>query len=990
MARRRLLTEDQWASLLAVPDDERAMVRHYTLSRDDLDIVTLRRTAHTRLGCAILLCYLHHPGRIPGPDERPPMALLVFVARQVGAEPDDFIAYSRRDQNRREQVAAIMARTGHRAFDRTLFRDLAAWLTSKAQIARDPIILATTLIDEFRRRRILIPSAAILELMLHQARGRAERVLHRALVDGVDQRTTDALDRLLTLQADTETTMLAWLRRVPAAPTARNMLAVIERLSTLKELGIDRSLRARVPEVAFERLAAEGLRMTPQHLQDLATSRRRAVLTATAIRLEMDLTDVTLSMFDKLIGSLARKAERRTAENTLRSVRDTQTQLRVLLTACKAVIGAREAGADPYEAVDQGVGWFRFMKCVTDSEALAKPEIADPRTEMLGRYATVRAFAPTLLNRFSFLGSPSVTPLLRALDIIRVMYAAGRRTLPEKPPTGFIRRSWRPFVIKKEGIDRKAYEICALSELRDRLRAGDVWVEGSRQYRDFESCLMPRPTFDILCEEGALPVAVPRSADGHLAERGAELDRIVAEVADLAEEGLLEDVDLSDGELRVTPIRDTTPPEAEDLGRRAYDLMPRVKITDLLQEVDGWTDFSGCFTHQRSGRPADDRAATLTAVLADGINLGLSRMAEACRGASMRQLAWMHDWHIRDDTYMVALARIIDTHRALPLAAVWGDGRTSSSDGQFYRAGGRGEAVGDVNAHHGNEPGIAFYTHVSDQYGPFHTKVIAATASEAPHVIDGLLHHQSGLDIEEHYTDTGGASDHVFGLCALLGFRFAPRIRDLKDRRLYLLPGREAPAILRPLVGGTIDIEHLTANWTELLRLATSIRSGTATASAMLRRLSAYPRQNGLALALRELGRIERTAFTLQWLRDPALRRRANAGLNKGEARNALARAIFFNRLGEMRDRSFENQVFRASGLNLLVSAIILWNTRYLEAAFAELASQGHGVTPELMRHVAPLGWEHVGLTGDYVWGAEPLPEAGLRPLRRMQSLLAA
>lgn len=522
-----------------------------------------------------------------------------------------------------------------------------------------------------------------------------------------------------------------------------------------------------------------------------------------------------------------------------------------------------------------------------------------------------------------------MTPLLRALDIIRAMHAAGRRTLPDKPPTGFIHRSWRPFVIKKDGIDRKAHEICALSELRDRLRAGDVWVEGSRQYQDFESCLMPRPTFDILHKEGALPVAVPRNAEKHLAERGAELDRIVADVAALAGQGLLEDVDLSGGDLRISPIRDTTPPEAKELGRRAYDLMPRIKVTDLLLEVDGWTDFFGCFTHQRSGRPADDRAAALTAVLADGINLGLSRMSEACRGSSMRQLAWMHDWHVRDDTYMAALTRIIDTHRALPLATVWGDGRTSSSDGQFYRVGGRGEAIGDVNAHHGNEPGIAFYTHVSDQYGPYHTKVIAATASEAP-------------------------------------------------------------TILQSLVGGTIDVDHLMTNWTELLRLATSIRSGTMTASAMLRRLAACPRQNGLALALRELDRIERTAFTLQWLRDPGLRRRANAGLNKGEARNALARAIFFNRLGEMRDRSFENQVFHASGLNLLVSAIILWNTHYLEAAFAELATQGHAATPELMRHVAPLGWEHVGLTGDYVWGADPLPESGLRPLRRMQSLLAA
>lgn len=88
----------------------------------------------------------------------------------------------------------------------------------------------------------------------------------------------------------------------------------------------------------------------------------------------------------------------------------------------------------------------------------------------------------------------------------------------------------------------------------------------------------------------------------------------------------------------------------------------------------------------------------------------------------------------------------------------------------------------------------------------------------------------------------------------------------------------------------------------------------------MLRRLAAFPRQNGLAIALREVGRLERTLFTLDWIRNADLRRRAHAGLNKGEARNALARALFFNRLGELRDRRFENQVFRASDLNLCCS----------------------------------------------------------------------
>jgi len=182
------------------------------------------------------------------------------------------------------------------------------------------------------------------------------------------------------------------------------------------------------------------------------------------------------------------------------------------------------------------------------------------------------------------------------------------------------------------------------------------------------------------------------------------------------------------------------------------------------------------------------------------------------RGASLPQLAWAHDWHIRDETYSAALARLVDAQGALPLARIWGEGkprhRTTVFSGRRPR-----EAIADVNARHGDEPGVSFYTHVSDQFSPYHTKVIAATASEAPHVLDGLLNHQSGLRIEEHYTDTGGATDHVFGLCHLLGFRFAQRLRDIKDRRLYLFPGAVAPPILAPFGGGLVDADHIAANW---------------------------------------------------------------------------------------------------------------------------------------------------------------------------------
>src|SRR3546814_19261514 len=94
-------------------------------------------------------------------------------------------------------------------------------------------------------------------------------------------------------------------------------------------------------------------------------------------------------------------------------------------------------------------------------------------------------------------------------------------------------------------------------------------------------------------------------------------------------------------------------------------------------------------------------------------------MAETCRGASLRQLAHLHDWHISEAAYGEALGRLINAHRTMPLAALWGDGTPSSSDGQQFHAGGRGAANGAINARRGTEPGVAFSTHSSDHSVPF-------------------------------------------------------------------------------------------------------------------------------------------------------------------------------------------------------------------------------------------------------------------------------
>ena len=183
-----------------------------------------------------------------------------------------------------------------------------------------------------------------------------------------------------------------------------------------------------------------------------------------------------------------------------------------------------------------------------------------------------------------------------------------------------------------------------------------------------------------------------------------------------------------------------------------------------------------------------------------------------------------------------------------------------------------------------------------------------------------------------------------------------------------------------------IDTAAIVNQATELKRLSASIKMGTVAPSVILRKLSAAGASNPLFHALQAVGRIERTLFTLKWLSDPALRQRSHAGLNKGEASNSLRRALFFHRQGEFRDRTFENQSFRASGLTLVTAAIVHWNTVYLDLAVQHLRTRGVSVPDSLLAHVAPLGWEHIALTGDYVWSHADTLET-FRPLRDVRHL---
>lgn len=209
------------------------------------------------------------------------------------------------------------------------------------------------------------------------------------------------------------------------------------------------------------------------------------------------------------------------------------------------------------------------------------------------------------------------------------------------------------------------------------------------------------------------------------------------------------------------------------------------------------TGFHEQFIHASNNRKPDkeETITIMVALLGMGMNIGLSKMADATPGLTYKQLANVSQWRMHEDAMNKAQAVLVNFHHKLKLSSYWGDGTTSSSDGMRMQLG-VAALHADANPHYGTGKGATIYRFTSDQFSSYYTKVIYTNSRDAIHVLDGLLHHETDLNIEEHYTD------QIFGLTHLLGFKFAPRIRDLSDSKLFTINKASDYPKLEPILRG--------------------------------------------------------------------------------------------------------------------------------------------------------------------------------------------
>lgn len=244
---------------------------------------------------------------------------------------------------------------------------------------------------------------------------------------------------------------------------------------------------------------------------------------------------------------------------------------------------------------------------------------ADPLTHVSNGYNRFRRYTLRMLRALDIQAAPVCQSLFAAMDAVRTDQQS------ESLPTNFLRRAskWQRHI--KTG-DHRIWEMAVMFHIRKAFRSGDTWLAYSRQFSDLKQTLVPATSVST-----TLRLAVPYTPDEWITSRRQLMQDNLRRLAKAVRSGSLPHGAVKDGKLIVERLKANAPKGADNLVLDLYQRLPEIRINDILLEVDTNLGFPEAFTNLRTGAPCKDKIGLLNVLLSEGINLGLSKMAEASK-----------------------------------------------------------------------------------------------------------------------------------------------------------------------------------------------------------------------------------------------------------------------------------------------------------------------------------------------------------------------
>jgi TnpA family transposase len=965
------------------------LARYFYLDDADRELIGRRRWDHMRLGFAVQLCTVRFLGTFLDDPTDVPCSVIGTVGMQIGVDDGDCLKRYAEGKSRWDHAGEIRETYGYRAFSDPIvqFR-LNRWLYALCWTGTDrPSVLFDRAVAWMLANKVVLPGLSKLERAVARVRSRANKRLWQRLTERVTPAQRQRLESLVVVPETGRKSPLDRLRDGPVLQSPAELGRAVERLEEVQQIAADLPSLDRLPTSRITALARFANAAKAQAVARLPDDRRIATLLAFVRTLEASAHDDVLDLFDVVVTAMFSDAKAVGQKDRLGSIRDLDAAAQKLKQACAVLLDGTTSNAGVRRAVFSLVTREELVEAVAQIDNLTRSHDDLYFKELRAQHRRLR-FMPALFRAASFAAAPAGKPILEAIEYMRTVLDEKRR--PGPAPTAFVPEGWKRQVRDESGaIDMTGYRLCLLDRMRAALRRRDLFVEPSFRYSDPRKGLLDGAAWEAARPAVCRTLGVPSKASEEIQRLSQRLDEAFRHTAaNLSKNASLRIEEVGgDPDLVLSPLDKLEEPQSLVDLRSAIDArMPRVDLPELVLEIQARTGFADAFCHASEARArAQDIATSVSAVLvSEACNTGLEPMIRADVPAMRRsRLGWVKQNYIRADTLTAANAKLVAAQNGIDLVQAWGGGEVASADGIRFVVPIRTIHAGPNPKYFGRERGVTYYNMTSDQYTGLNGVVVPGTLRDSLVLLSVVLEQETELKPVEIMTDTGAYTDAIFGIFYLLGFQFSPRIADSGGSRLWRIDPKADYGAFNRLATDRVNLNLIAEQWDDLLRLAGSLKLGVAQASGLMRMLQTNNSPTKLARALADLGRIIKTMHLLNFFDDEAYRRRILVQLNRGEARHMLARAIFHGKRGELRQRYRQGQEDQLGALGLIVNAVVLWNTIYIDAALKQLRKDGFAIRDEDVARLSPLGHEHINMLGRYTFTLpDVVARGGLRPLR--------
>jgi TnpA family transposase len=893
--------------------------------------------------------------------------IINYLGQQLDLPPSLTVEVPEREATYLEQRQNILKHLGFQRFDHNAQEQLEAWIAQQARLGNLPDALFQQAENHLLDKRVLLPGPSVLERLIIHVCADVHLQLFETVFRQLSPELRQAIDRLLMVPDGEQRSDFFHLKEYPPAPSISSIQSYLQRYQTVAETGID-DFEIQVCTPAFlEYFFKQAKRYNATDIKRFADHKRYTMMMCFLLETRKALLDHLVTMHDQYVIDISRQT-RNAYEKKHRELRKRQKRaIDVMLDTTDFLLEWPDDQPLSKNDIWRQVAEGTLRSSRKDLQEFKRLEERGDGDILLHRYPSLRKYFADFIH-LPFAAKQGNEHLMQAIDMVRKLDAGDLTRLPPTAPTTFVPQELRRALKDQAGnLNRNAWEMGLALAIKDALRSGDLYLPQSKQHVSFWDLTLSETRWQEVRTSAFDDLQQPQKH-----EAKAVLTQQFHEASDLAKKRFAFDdfAEIQDGKLKLKRYdKIALPPSVPILQKVIESRLPSIRIEQLLMEVDRLTGFSRHFTpvqgHQ--SRPPHFYKTLMAALISQATNLGVVSMSASVKDITVDMLRHvLHDF-VREETLTAANAEIVNRHHELPLSAVHGTGTLSSSDAQRFGIRASRLLASYYPRYYGYyEKAIGIYTHISDQYSVFSTKVISCSPREALYVLDGLLENNTILKIREHTTDTHGFTENIFALCHLLGFYFMPRIRDLKDQQLYRVDRFVDYGVFTPLLTKTADLTIVEEQWEEMIRVALSLKQRTAPAHVVVQRLTNSFPSDRLSKAFTNLGRIIKTQYILRYLTDLELRQTVQLQLNKGEYRHKLPRRIFFADQGEFTTGDYEEIMNKASCLSLVSNAILYWNTIKINDIVENLRAQGEDIDKDTLSHISLLPFKHVVPNGTY------------------------